>query len=78
MSALPIIMTERDDHLDPICPCANLSPDGLDTLLSSICHIDAGDIIDTFFVYIEGTLWTWTGPRMSYMCDVEKHMYENT
>jgi hypothetical protein len=50
MSALFMIMTERDDHLDPISPRANLPPDSLDALLSSIRRVNAGDTIDTFFV----------------------------
>jgi hypothetical protein len=43
-------MTERDDHLDPISPCANLPPDGLDALLSPVCGVNACDAIDAFSV----------------------------
>jgi hypothetical protein len=41
---------EHDNHLDPISPRTNLPPDGLDALLCSIRHINAGDTIDTFLV----------------------------
>jgi len=59
MSVSPHNDSECEDHLDPICACANLPPYSLDALICSISHLNAGDAVDAFLVYKEGTFWTF-------------------